>query len=124
VKTKRTRTAEVVDLQRVRKRRRLDVYAGRLRTVLEMNRRALMQLFSTGLIFSRQGARAGRDLLLAYQHLLKCQDALSRIEELHAPAPDTGEAEAVYAELDALIQRTSALMHRTGDLIKGELPSR
>jgi hypothetical protein len=109
-----------VDLARERGRRRLDAYDARLRAVLEMNRRALAQLFATGLIFTRQGARAGRDLLLAYQHLLKVQHALTRIEELGAAPPNPAEAEAVYSQLDALIQRTSALMHRTGDLLKGD----
>ena len=112
--------ALVVDLAHERGRRRLDAYDARLRSLLEMNRRALRQLFATGLLFTRQGARAGRDLLLAYQHLLKVQDALSRLEELGPDAPVPGNAEAVYAALDALIQRTSALMDRTGGLLRGE----
>jgi hypothetical protein len=116
-------SSSVVDLADARDDRRLRDYQGRLRAVLDTNRRALRRLFQSGLIFSRPGARLGRDLLLAHQHLLKVGDLLARLEDL----PGTGtpsrrdvEAEALYAEVQSLLARTSELSARSDCLIARE----
>jgi hypothetical protein len=85
---------------------------GRCRAVDEMNRKSLARLFQTGLVYTRQGARLGRDLLLAHQHLLRASDLLARIAELPVP-PHDGEAEPLYDEAQALLTRTAELTARS-----------
>ena len=105
----------VIDLTRARDARRLEEYRDRSRVVLDTNRRALAQLFQSGLIFSRTGARLGRDLLLAHQHLLKVGDLLARLGE--RPPRRGGDAEALYAEVQGLLARTSELTARSDLLL-------
>ena len=113
---RRRRPANVIDLEQERSRRRLDDYGSKIHRVLDANRRAIGRLYTTGALFSRPGARAGRDLLLAQQHLLKVVQLLHRLrDEGDVPAPRRPtEIAAVYEELDALLDRTSALTARTG----------
>jgi hypothetical protein len=103
----------VVDLSAARDARRLREFQARCRTVDDLNRRALSRLFQTGLVYTRQGARLGRDLLLAHQHLLRVSDLLLRIGELSEPGAD-GEAEPLYDEARELLARTTKLTSRTG----------
>ena len=103
----------VVDLAQARDARRLREIQARCRAVDEVNRRSLGRLFQSGLVFTRQGARLGRDLLLAHQHLLRVSDLLARIAELPDGAAD-GEAAALYDEAQALLARTTALTARSG----------
>jgi hypothetical protein len=116
--------ANVIDLASERGRRRIGEYESKILSVLDANRRALSRLFATGLLFTRQGSRAGRDLLLAHQHLLKVVDLLGQLgdwgemvcAELREP-PKGAEIEALYEELDALLERTNQLTSRTGDYL-------
>jgi hypothetical protein len=103
----------VVDLARARDARRLRELQARCKGVDEVNRKALGRLFQTGLVFTRAGARLGRDLLLAHQHLLRATDLLARISELPADTADA-EATALYDEAQALLARTAELTARTG----------
>ena len=103
----------VVDLARARDARRLRDLVARCRAVDDVNRKSLARLFQTGLVYTRQGARLGRDLLLAHQHLLRASDLLARIAELPAAAAD-GDAAALYDEAQALLARIAALTARTG----------
>jgi hypothetical protein len=103
----------VVDLARARDARRLRDLAARCHAVDELNRRSLAQLFQSGLVYTRQGARLGRDLLLAQQHLLRASDLLARIAELPATAPG-GDAAALYDEAQALLSRIAELTARSG----------
>lgn len=103
----------VVDLARARDARRLRELQARCKGVDEVNRKALARLFHTGLVFTRAGARLGRDLLLAHQHLLRAGDLLARIGELPADAADA-EAAALYDEAQGLLARTAELTARTG----------
>jgi hypothetical protein len=105
------RETPVIELARVRDARRLVDYQRRTRTVIEANKRALARLFQSGVIYSRVGARLGRDLLLAHQHLLKVGDLLARIAEIESP--QRFDAESVYDEVQALLARTSALTARS-----------
>ncbi|HET9595274.1 MAG TPA: hypothetical protein VFP65_06825 [Anaeromyxobacteraceae bacterium] len=111
----------VVDLADARDDRRLRDYQARLRAVQETNRKALSRLFQSGLIFSRAGARLGRDLLLAHQHLLRVADLLARLGELAAGrGRRDAEAQALYAQVQALLARTSELSARSDGLLARE----
>lgn len=113
---KRRRTAQVVQLAEVRQQRRLSVYQSKIGHVLDSNRRALTRLFGTGAVFTAQGAQVGRDLLLAHQHLLRVMSLLHRLSDRgEVPAPRRpSEINAVYRELDELLDQTSELTSRTG----------
>jgi hypothetical protein len=102
----------VVDLAQARDARRVKELQARCRAVDEVNRRSIARLFQGGLVYTRQGARLGRDLLLAQQHLLRVADLLARIAEL--PEGEGGEAAALYEEAQALLVRTAALTARSG----------
>jgi hypothetical protein len=110
------RSAKVISLAEVRAQRRFSTYQAKIASVLDSNRRAISGLYTTGALFSRQGARAGRDLLLAHQHLLKVLSLLDRLADTgDLPAPrKPREIIALYRELDALLDRTSELTQRTG----------
>ena len=111
----------VVDLADARDDHRLRDYQARLRTTEETNRKALSRLFRSGLIFSRAGARLGRDLLLAHQHLMRVGDLLSRLGDLDNHAGrGRREAEALYGQVQALLSRTSDLSARSDGLLARE----
>jgi len=110
----------VVDLAAARDDRRLRDYQSRLGTVQETNRRALTRLFQSGVIFSRAGSRLGRDLLLAHQHLVKVADLLDRLTELERGLGRDAEAEALYAQVQGLLARTSELSARSDGLLARE----
>jgi len=120
---RRTRraTALVVDLSSIRAERRREQAEERVRGAMEDNRAALSRLFSTGLIFTQKGSRAGRDLLLAHQALLRTADLFARLEEPRArdDAALKHRAEEVFAHLDAQLARTSQLTARTGEFLSG-----
>ena len=113
--------AQVVDLAIARARTRHEDYQERLTEVLADNKRAIGRLYGTGMLFTKEGTRAGRDLLLAHQHLLKVVGLLERLEhqgDVPAPLTDAGMAE-VYAELDTLLSRTDELRLKTQELLRG-----
>lgn len=112
--------AEVVNLHDARLSRRVEAYRARLERVLKANKRAVTRLFSTGLIFTRHGSRAGRDLLLAHEHLLRVVALIDRLEnEGDVPAPrKPEEVDAIFTELDALLERTSELTEHTAQLLE------
>jgi hypothetical protein len=101
----------VVDLARARDARRVRELVERCHAVDEVNRRSISRLFQSGLVFTRQGARLGRDLLLAHQHLLRASDLLARIAEL--PAQAEADASALYDEAQSLLARIAALTARS-----------
>jgi hypothetical protein len=109
----------VVDFGQARAAHKLKEYQHRVRSVAEANKRSIVRLFESGLIFTRQGARLGRDLLLAHQHLLKVLDLLVRITEVagdgsRLAAPLT---EALYAQMQELLIRTTELAARSDLLL-------
>lgn len=89
--------------------------------MLQTNRKALSRLFQSGVIFSRAGARLGRDLLLAHQHLVRVADLLARLAELSAQGARGGmrddEAEALFAQIQSLLVRTGQLSARSDGLL-------
>ncbi len=86
---------------------------------MESNQRTVGRLCATGALFSRQGTKVGRDLLLAQQHLLKISALLDRLaNDGDVPAPRSpAELEKLYLDLEALLDRTQALTHRSSDFL-------
>jgi hypothetical protein len=113
---KKRRLAPIVQLAEIREKRRMSSYQEKIFRVLESNRRALGRLYSTGALFSRQGVRAGRDLLLAHQNLLKVVSLLNGLADATevCALARTQNVESVYRQLDGLLDRTCELTHRTG----------
>lgn len=111
----------MVDLAAIRAQRRHEQAEERVRDAMEDNRAALSRLFATGLIFTQKGSRAGRDLLLAHQALLRTADLFARLVEPSArdDAALKHRAEEVFAHLDAQLARTTQLTARTGEFLSG-----
>jgi hypothetical protein len=112
--------AEVVSLSDIRLSRRVAAYRARLDRVLKANKRAVTRLFGTGLLFTRPGTRAGRDLLLAHEHLLRVLGLIDRLaDEGDVPAPrKAAEIDAIFIELDTLLERTSVLTEETAKMLE------
>jgi len=106
----------VVHLAVIRAQSRLTAYQESIGAVLAANRRTFGRLHASGALFSREGARAGRDLLLAHQHLLRVVALLQRLSARaqHSGRAALGRLEGAHRELDRLLERSSALAERTG----------
>jgi hypothetical protein len=105
----------VVHLSLVRAQSRLLAYQDAIGGVLAANRRTFARLHDSGALFSREGARAGRDLLLAHQHLLRVVALLQRLSARAHLRGRVAQArlEAAHREVDRLLERSSALAERT-----------
>jgi hypothetical protein len=114
-------TAAIVDLSSVRAQKKREIAERRVRSAMTDNRAALSRLFSSGLIFTQKGARAGRELLLAHQALLKIVDVFARMVEQAAREDHALKvrADEVFGSLDAQLARTASLTRRTGDFLSG-----
>jgi hypothetical protein len=124
VTVRRTRTrsearADVVDLSVVRERMRLVTYQERVSREVDANRQAFSRLYHSGALFSSEGTRIGRDLLRVHQILMRLVSLVNQLSDTgDLPAPRTrAGAEAVYLELDGLLERTAALTQKTGHLL-------
>ena len=117
---RRSAPSAVVNLTEARLARRLKNYRERLNKVVSANKRAIGRLYLSGLLFTKEGSRAGRDLLLAHQHLLRVVTLLDRLShEGDIPAPRRqSEVDSIFVELDVLLHRTSDLTERTGQLFE------
>lgn len=113
------RALQVVSLSDARLSRRLANYRARLDAVLRANQHAVTRLFATGALFTRTGTRAGRDLLLAHEHLLRASALLDRLAHAgDVPAPRrAAEVDAIFTELSLLLERTDELTRQTGELL-------
>jgi len=92
----------------------------RLRAMADGNRRALTRLFQSGLIFTRSGARLGRDLLLAHQHLVRVADLLARLGDPPGRPRRDADAEALFVQVQLLLARTADLSARSEGLLARE----
>lgn len=119
MRRKQRKLAEVVDLAEARAVHRLAAYRQKIAQLVEANRRAIGRLYTTGALFSHEGANAGRDLLLAHQHLLRVMKLLHRLgRDGDVPAPKKpAQLNAVFRELDELLERTTELTSRTGQFL-------
>lgn len=111
---------EIVNIDDARLSRRVEAYRERLNHVLHENKGAVGRLYATGLMFTKQGARAGRDLLFAHEHLLRVVGLVDRLSnDGDVPAPRRPEEiEAIIVELDTLLGRTSELTQHTAHLLE------
>jgi hypothetical protein len=111
----------IVSLEEARLHRRLKAYRVRLDNVLTANQHAITRLFQTGRLFTREGTKAGRDLLLAHQHLLRVVTLLQRLSHAgDVPAPkQQAEVDAIFSELDELLEKTGELTEKTGQMFQG-----
>ncbi len=117
---RRSAPTPVVNLTEARLSRRLGTYRERLNKVVAANKRAIGRLYTSGLLFTKEGSRAGRDLLLAHQHLLRVVTLLDRLShegDIPAPRKQT-EVDSIFVELDLLLQRTSDLTERTSQVFE------
>jgi hypothetical protein len=117
----RRATAAIVDLSSVRAQKKRELAEGRVRSAMNDNRAALTRLFASGLIFTQKGARAGRDLLLEHQSLLKVVDVFARLLE-QSSSDDLAlksRAEEVFRHLDAQLARSAQLSQRAGEFLSG-----
>ena len=117
---RRSAPAPDVNLSEARLSRRLKHYRERLNKVLTGNKRAVSRLYISGLLFTKEGSRAGRDLLLAHQHLLRAITLFDRLShEGDIPAPRRqSEVDQIFVELDLLLQHTGELTARTGQVLE------
>lgn len=107
--------ASVVDLSKARAARRLVTYQSKIARVVESNRRAVTGLCASGTLFTREGARAGRALLLAHQNLLEAVSLLNCLaDEGEIPAPRSAAGvDELTLRLDRLLEKVSSLTNRT-----------
>lgn len=110
----------MIDLAAARGDRRLRDARSRLRAMADGNRRALSRLFQSGLIFTRQGARLGRELLLAHQHLVRVGDLVARLGDPAGRPRRDAEAEALFGQVQLLLARTAELSARSDGLLARE----
>lgn len=108
-------SSAVVDLADVRDGRRRRELQLRVRATVERNKRALAKIFQSGAVYTRAGARLGRELLLAHQHLLKVGDLLVRIDE--AGGGEDAEVCALERQVVAVLERTGELYARSDGLL-------
>jgi hypothetical protein len=113
----------VHSLEEARLQRRLKTYRERLDRVLGANQQAITRLFQTGSLFTKEGTRAGRDLLLAHQHLLRVVTLLDRLSQSgDVPAPKQAvEVDAIFGELDDLLEKTGQLTEKTGAMFRNRV---
>ena len=116
------RLGQVVLLSDARHARRLATYREKLERVVKANKRAIGKLYVSGALFTRLGTSAGRDLLLAHEHLLRVVALLDRLgHQGDVPAPRrSDEVDDIFRELETLLERTSTLTEQTAQLM-GEL---
>ena len=118
-RTSERASASIVNLGAVRERRTRELAERRVRAVIDDNRSALTRLFATGLIFTQQGSRAGRDLLGAHQSLLKIADLFAQLREDRHDATLELRAEEAFAHLDEQLRKSAELAARTGEFVAG-----
>lgn len=100
----------VVDLETARGARRLRELGDRCDALDECTRRIVSRLFQGGTIFTRHGARLGRELLLSHQQLLRAAALIGQAAECDASAPE--ECDALYREAAALVERSTLTVAR------------
>lgn len=107
---RRPARSAVVDLAQARDARRLRELGERCRAIDEHARRAVSRLFQCGSIFTRRGARLGRDLLFSHQQLLRAATLIVQAGECDAAAPEA--CDALYQEAAALVERSNQIVAR------------
>jgi hypothetical protein len=118
---KRTRDASegspnVVDLGSAREARRLRDLEARCRVADELNRKSLANLFGSGMLYTRQGARLGRDLLLAQQLTFRVWELLARLAGPEDAAPGTPVERPDGSHAEKLVREAGVLLGKIAEL--------
>ncbi len=116
---RKAHAAQIFSFAEAKLARRLGTYREKLDRVLRTNKRAIGRLYSSGTLFTKVGTRAGRDLLLAHEHLLRVVGLVERLSDTgDVPAPrKSAEVDAIFDELDTLLERTTQLTEHTAAMI-------
>lgn len=109
----------VISLGLERDMRKLRANREQLYAVLNNHRQALTRLFETGVIFHRQGVKAGRDLLLAHELLHRVLDML---DELGNDDLKGEEKTKIMLRVQRDLNRASLITTRTGEKLRSLLP--
>ena len=107
--------SDVISLGLERNLRKLRSNRDQLFAILQNHRSALTRLFDTGVIFHREGSRAGRSLLLAHELLHQVLDLLDEISDGDPPSPERSRK---LQKLSQLLARTSAITAKTSEKLK------
>lgn len=110
--------AEVLDFQAAAGRRRLEQHREQIAALLAVHRRALTVLCETGLMFTRHGTRAGRELLAAQQGLLKARDLIARDAKREGCAGRELAAKLLL-EIESLLEKSASIARRHRSLFDG-----
>jgi hypothetical protein len=109
------RAASVVDFDAIRRaRRRNDLLEG-LARAQENNRRAVARLVHSNLLWTRRGARAGRQLLANWERLVEEADRLKRLDL--PMIADEALADGVFAVVESLLVKSEKLASRSAELV-------
>ena len=117
--SRRRASNKVISLDQVRQRLRLAGYQSRIAEILEKNRDALGRLFAGAAIYTLEGGRAGRDLLLAREQLLRVVSLLHELSgDGMVPPPRTlATSNALYAQIDELLGKVALLTERSSKVL-------
>lgn len=119
---KSTSDCTVVDLDAVRERQRFGRFRDRVRDAVDVNRDAIDRLAASGLLYTRHGARVGRELLGARLELLRLNDALGRRERERAQDASAAALDALFVEIESLLEKASEIARRNRGLFTNHGP--
>lgn len=108
-------SAPVIELASARRLQRRDRLVADLARALVGNRHAITRLIHSNLLWTRRGARAGRQLLANWERLV---DEAERLRHLDLSMPIDGDLiDSLFEELEALLAKSAKLESRSAELI-------
>lgn len=113
-----TGDGKVLELRQARDRRQLRAWRARVQGVQNSNKRALGRLFVSGAIYSRRGARAGREMLGTHQKLLELNTLIGRLGDLFDDEDTAAEeVRELVDEIETLYLKTRDEVARSDSLV-------
>ena len=107
--------APVVDLAEFRHERRLGELLAGLARAQDDNRAAVARLVHSKLLWTRRGARAGRQLLSNWERLVEETERLKRLTPLQAA--DRTLADPLFAAVESLLVKSARLASRSAEIV-------
>jgi hypothetical protein len=107
--------AAVIDLSEFRHERRRDELLAGLARAQDGNRAAVARLVHSKLIWTRRGARAGRQLLSNWERLVEETERLRRLTPLEAA--DRTLAEPLFDAVETLLVKSARLASRSAEIV-------